>query len=194
MKLVKMEIADYINALSSKSPAPGGGSASALAGAQGLALMAMVCNLTIGREKYKDTEADCKKALIEINRLIEKMCTAIDKDTDAYNAVSSAYKLPKEDPARAKTIEEAMLLATKVPLETMKLGLEGIRQLLFINGKTNKSAQSDLGVALLNLNACIKGAWLNVEINLPSLSDETIKAEFLKEAEAILKEAEKAKL
>jgi hypothetical protein len=190
MKLIKMQLSDYLDALTSRSPAPGGGSASALSGAQGIALGIMVCNLTTGKEKYKEFEAECKQAISVLTKLYNEMCIAIDKDTDAYNAVSGAYKISKDDPNRAKAIEEAMMVATKVPFETMNIAIKAMREVKGLFGKTNVNAQSDLEVAILNLKAALFGAWLNVKINVPGLSNEEIKEKFLQEGAQILKEAQ----
>ena len=188
MKLIKMELSDYLNALASRSPAPGGGSASALSGAQGLALGIMVCNLTLGKEKYKEYEADCKQAISNLTKLFDEMCAAVDNDTDAYNEVSAAYKISKEDPKRGEAIEKAMLLATKVPFETMNIAIRGTREIKEIFDKTNVNAKSDLEVAMLNLKAALCGAWLNVQINLSGISDDAVREKFTQEGKKILEE------
>ncbi|MGP1569891.1 MAG: cyclodeaminase/cyclohydrolase family protein [Eubacteriales bacterium] len=190
MKLIKMELSDYLDALASRSPAPGGGSVSALTGAQGIALGIMVCNLTLGKEKYKEYEAECKQAIVMLTKLFNEMCAAIDNDTDAYNEVSAAYKISKDDPKRDAAIKEAMLIATKVPFETMNIAIKGMREVKELFGKTNINAKSDLEVAILNLKTALCGAWLNVQINLPGISGEDVKEKFANDGKAILKEAE----
>ncbi len=195
MKLVELTVKDYLDLLKSDAPAPGGGSVSALSAAQGIGLVAMVSDLTIGRERYADFEEGCKKAKAEAIELYAKLVEAIDKDTEAFNLVSAAFKMPKDTDenkaARSKAIADATLAATEVPFETLTLCMNSLKVTETIVGKSNPNAASDLGVAALNLLAGIKGAWLNVMINLPGVKDEAAKAKFaegakmVEEAEAI---------
>lgn len=197
MKLVEMTVNGYLDVLKSNAPAPGGGSVSALAGAQGAGLIAMVADLTIGKEKYADYEEGCKAAREEALRLYEELKDGVDKDTEAFNKVSAAYKLPKETDeekaARSAAIRAANLGATEVPFHTVELCLAGLKTAQSMVGKSNPNAASDLGVAALNLLAGAKGAWLNVKINLPGVKDEEAKAGFeagaalIEEAEALAK-------
>ena len=177
-----MTVKDYLDLLKSDAPAPGGGSVSALSAAQGVGLVAMVADLTIGREKYAEYEEVCKAAKKGALKLYEELVAGIDKDTEAFNKVSAAYKLPKntdeEKAARSAAIREANVGATEVPFETVKLCLEGLKITETMVGKSNPNAASDLGVAALNLLAGIRGAWLNVKINLPGIKDEALKAKF----------------
>ncbi len=198
MKLVDLTVKDYLDVLKSDAPAPGGGSVSALSAAQGVALAAMVADLTIGREKYAEYEEACRAAKEKALDLYTQLVEGIDKDTEAFNKVSAAYKLPKDTDeqkaARSAAIRAANVGATEVPFETVKLCLEGLKITATIVGKSNPNAASDLGVAALNLLAGIKGAWLNVKINLPGIKDEELKARFesgaelVAEAEAVAKE------
>ncbi len=194
MKLVDLTVKNYLDVLKSDAPAPGGGSVSALSAAQGIALVAMVSDLTIGKAKYADFEAVCQKAKEDATELYEKLIEAIDKDTEAFNLVSAAFKLPKDTDEnkakRSKAIAEATLVATEVPFETLTLCMEALKVTKTIVGKSNPNAASDLGVAALNLLAGIKGAWLNVMINLPGVKDEAAKAKFAEGAKMV-EEAEK---
>ena len=182
MKLVDMTVRDYLDLLKSDAPAPGGGSVSALSAAQGVGLVAMVADLTIGREKYAEYEQVCKEAKEEALKLYEALVAAIDEDTEAFNKVSAAYKMPKDTDeqkaARSAAIRKANVGATQVPFETVKLCLAGLKVTETMVGKSNPNAASDLGVAALNLMAGIRGAWLNVKINLPGIKDEALKAKF----------------
>lgn len=195
MKLVEMTVNTYLDVLKSDAPAPGGGSVSALSGAQGIGLALMVCDLTIGKEKYADYQEVClaaKEAGISVyNRLVE----AIDKDTEAFNLVSAAFKMPKETDeekaARKQAIADGTLVATQVPFETMEIAFEGLKIVETLEGKSNPNASSDLGVAALNLMSAIRGAWLNVKINLPGVKDEEAAKAFVEKGEAIIAEAEK---
>lgn len=195
MKLVDMTVKNYLDVLKSEAPAPGGGSVSALSAAQGAGLVAMVCDLTIPKEKYAEYKDLCQSVKAEILEVFDELVIGIDKDTEAYNKVSAAFKLPKgtdeEKATRSKAIQEATIIATEVPYETMELCMKGIEITAKIVGKSNPNASSDLGVAALNLLAGIKGAYLNVMINLPGIKSEEEKARF-KDAEEMVKKAEVA--
>src|SRR5207248_2106052 len=118
--LVKMTVDDFIGQLASASPTPGGGSASALAGAMAAAMVEMVCNLTVGREKFRDVEGEMRTVLARARELREEMLAAVDEDTRSYNAVSEAYKLPRETDSqkaeRSAAIQSALKRASEVPL------------------------------------------------------------------------------
>ena len=194
MKLVELKVNDYLNLLGSDVPAPGGGSVSALAGAQGIALMNMVCDLTVGKAKYAEFEEICITAKVKGVKLFVELTEAVDKDTEAFNLVSAAYKLPKETEedklARSKAIGFAMLAATEVPFKTMELSFQGLQTVETLVGKINVNAVSDLGVGAINLMASVKGAWLNVLINLPGVKDIGKKTFFEEKGTEIIKQAE----
>ncbi len=203
MKLVDLKISEYLDVLKSDAPAPGGGSVSALAGAQGVALIMMVANLTIGRERYAAHQEICAEVKAKCEELYAELVAAIDNDTEAYNLVSAAYKLPKDTDedkaARSKAIATATLTATEVPFHTMELCYEGLLLAKELVGRSNPNAASDIGVGAQNLLAGVKGAWLNVKINLPGVKDVTKKTEFsfkgekfLAESQVIADEIEKA--
>ncbi len=193
MKLVEMTVKDYLNVLKSDAPAPGGGSVSALSAAQGAGLVAMVCDLTIPKEKFAQYKELCTEVKAEILQIYDELIVGIDKDTEAFNQVSAAFKLPKETDeekaARSKAIQEATIVATEVPFETMQLCMKGLEITSKIVGKSNPNASSDLGVAALNLLAGLKGAYLNVMINLPGIKDENAREPF-DHAEKMVKEGE----
>ena len=181
MKIVDMKLNEYLDILISDEPAPGGGSVSALAGAQGAALMSMVCDLTISKKKYAEDHEFCKAVKEEAVELFKSLSEAIDKDTDAYNLVAAAFKMPKEtdeDKAeRKKAIADGTLEATKVPYSVMQLAAKGLDIADRLYGHFNMNCASDYGVGVLNFLACVKGAWLNVKINLPGVKDEAFAAE-----------------
>lgn len=190
MKLAQMEVTQFLDLLSTDAPAPGGGSVSALAGAQGTALSLMVVNLTFGREKYAEFFPTCEEVLKEGEALFKAFIEAIDKDTLAFNEVSAAYKMPKdtdeEKQERSKAIGAATLKATEVPFESMKLSEEALVITKKLVGHSNPNVSSDLGVAALNLKSALLGSWLNVKINLPSIKDAEKKAYFEKEGKAMV--------
>jgi len=198
MKLVDMTVTEYLDILESDAPAPGGGSVSALSSTQACDLVSMVCGLTIGREKYAEYEAVCTEVQKEVKALAEELYAGIDKDTDAFNKVAAAYKMPKDTDelkaARSAAIRAANVGATQVPYDTVRLSLEGLRAMKKMAGQFNQNAASDFGVAALSFLTGARGAWLNIKINLPGVKDEALQAQFAKaedmvaEAEALAKE------
>lgn len=190
-----MTVCSYLDLLNSDAPAPGGGSASALCGAQGAALISMVAGLTIGKKKYPLDQELCKEVAQKTSALKDAFLAQVDKDTEAFQLVSSAFKLPKETEeqklVRSKAIADATLEATKVPFETMKLCLEALKYSKSLIGHSNTNAASDLGVSALNLIACMKGAWLNVLINLSGLEDEERASDFRSRGEEMVITAQK---
>ena len=192
MKLIDLKLDEYLDILISDEPAPGGGSVSALACAQGAALISMVCDLTTAKKKYADDHELCGQIKEEAVKLYGDLKAAIDKDTDAYNLVAAAFKMPKgtdeEKAARKKAIADGTLEATKVPLSVMKMGMEGLKLADRLYGHFNKNCASDLGVGVINLMTGIQGAWMNVKINLPGVKDEAFAAEAEAEGKKILDE------
>ena len=195
MQLSTMKINEYIDLLGSSAPAPGGGSASALSGAQGAALITMVANLTIGKPKYAEFEELNQSVLKEGDALRNKLVELIDKDTEAFNKVSAAYKLPKETDddkkARSAAIADATLTATEVPFETLEASAKALALCKSLIGKSNPNVASDLGVSALNLIDCAKGAWLNVLINLGGVKDAAKSEYFKTEGQKIVAAAQK---
>lgn len=191
MKLTAMEVTQFLDLLSTDAPAPGGGSVSALAGAQGAALSLMVANLTLGRERYAGFFPVCEEVLAEGGKLLKAFGDGVDEDTAAYNEVTAAYKMPKETEeekaARSKAIGLATLKATEVPFAAMKLSEEALVLTKKLVGHSNPNVLSDLGVAALNLKSALLGSWLNVKINLSSIKDAERKAYFEAEGAAIVK-------
>ncbi len=194
MKLVEMDLKTYLDTMASDAPAPGGGSAAALCGAQGAALAAMVAGLTIGRKKFANFEPVCLEVQAKELTLMEKLTAQIDKDTEAFNMVAAAFKLPKETAedkaARSAAIQAGTLVSTRIPFETMVLALEALRVAVKLLDGFNAGAASDLGVAAMNLVTCVRGAWMNVLINIGSLKDTAAEEDFRTRGNAILSEAE----
>lgn len=193
MKLTEMQVRAFCELLASDAPAPGGGSASALAGAMGIGLAEMVANLTIGKKKYAEFEENAVEIKEKSAKLCEEMIVSIDKDTEAFDRVSAVFAMPKETEedkaARKEAMQKALKEATLAPYSVMELCVESLKVVKKGLGKTNTSAASDLGVAALNLKSAVQGAWLNVLINLGGIKDEAFVAEYRSKGEAILKEA-----
>ncbi|MCH5278379.1 MAG: cyclodeaminase/cyclohydrolase family protein [Christensenellaceae bacterium] len=176
MKLIDMQVKDYLDILASDAPAPGGGSAAALCGAQGIGLTTMVAGQTVSKKRYEAEWPIAQKVIDEGKGLYEALTAQVDKDTDAYNLVAAAFKMPKETDeekaARRNEIAKATLVATEVPFETLRLAVRSLELADTLLGHYNTNCASDLGVAVLNLYTCIHGAWLNVLINLGGVKDE----------------------
>ncbi|MGD1044141.1 MAG: cyclodeaminase/cyclohydrolase family protein [Bacteroidota bacterium] len=173
--LTSLSVSDFLNEIASNSPAPGGGSASALAASLGAALTSMVCRLTIDKKQYADVQIEMEKVLKQSEELLAQFNTIIGEDTAAFNKVMAAYGLPKETEEqktkRTAEIQEAMKTATLVPLKLMELCMQAMELVKIIVEQGNQNSLSDAGVAILMLQAGCEGAALNVKTNLGSLSD-----------------------
>ena len=184
-------IAAFLDELASSSPAPGGGSVAALAGALGAALTSMVCNLTIGKKKYTGVEADMRKVLNVSENLRLKFSTLAEEDTAAFNKVMEARALPRDNDAqkvlRSAAIEEATKEATLVPLEVMKHCIDALALAREVAEKGNANSLSDAGVSALMLHAACEGASLNVKINLRGVTDTEFFGWKSEEVESLLK-------
>lgn len=190
MKLVDLSLTEFAQVLGSDAPAPGGGSAAALSAANGISLTKMVCELTLGKKKYAEFEAEIAQVHAESARLQESLLAAIDKDTEAFNLVSAVFDMPKETEedkaARREAMQQALKEATQSPYGMMEDILAALQTTQKAVGKSNTNAASDLGVAALNLKAGLQGAWLNVLINLSGVKDEAFVADYRSKGEELL--------
>lgn len=193
MKLAEMTVTGFAAEVASESPAPGGGSAAALAGATGAALTAMVSGLTVGRKKYAGVQPLVTAAQQQGKALCARFLDVMDRDTEAFLAVSAAYALPKQTEeqraARSAAIQLGLKGCTETPFEMMQLCAQGLELLSDLLGKTNATAASDFGVAALSLKTALQGAWLNVLINLGSITDAAFAAHYREAGEALLERA-----
>ena len=193
MKLIEMTLTGFVDTAASDAPAPGGGSVSALEGALGAALTSMVCALTLGRKKYADVQdlaASTEKQALELK---DRYLDIIDRDTEAFNAVSAVFSMPKETDAdkaaRKAAMQAALKLCTATPMEMMELAVETLRMIASVMGKLNASAASDLGCAILAMKSAIQGAWLNVLINVGGIDEAAFAREAREKGERLLAEA-----
>jgi formiminotetrahydrofolate cyclodeaminase len=174
-KLVNMPIKDFCNELASSSPAPGGGSTGALAGALAASLATMVTNLTIGKKKYREVEEKMQGIKEEAESLMSKMLILIDDDTNAFNKVMDAFRMPKgsqdEKTARSKAIQDAMKGASEVPLEIAKLSVKIASLCNKVAKEGNENAVTDAGVGARLCEASYFAGVYNVRINLTSIKD-----------------------
>ena len=182
---------DFIEVLASKAAVPGGGGASALAGAIGIALGNMVGSLTVGKKTYEIIE--CKK---EADEIAKEFLELMDKDAEAFEPLSKAYGLPKSTPEelakKEEIMEEALNTACSVPIEIMKTCARGIDLVEVFAAKGSRIALSDAGVGATLLKSAMQGASLNVYINTKSMKDRR-KAEELNHLADSLREEYEAK-
>jgi formiminotetrahydrofolate cyclodeaminase len=175
MSLAQRPFVDLLSAFRSPDPTPGGGSASALAGAVGASLLAMVASLGRPEAESNDDVGRLHSAGERCTSLSDRLSVLMDEDAAAYNDVVGAFKLPKstnaEKSARSLRIQEALRGATEVPLDVMRACAEALRQGAIVARFGNRNARSDVQVGLELLAAGMRGARMNVEINLQSLKD-----------------------
>ena len=183
-------IETFLQQLASASATPGGGSAAAIMGSMGAALVSMVANLTIGKEKYKAVEADMQALLEEAEALCICLLDAVRADVDAFDQVMAAYRLPKnteeEKTLRSKEIQEALKTATDVPLECVRLSAAVIDLSRTAMEKGNRNVISDAGVAVLAAHAALKSSALNVYVNLNAIQDTTFTKQRREELEKLI--------
>lgn len=183
-------IQKFLDDLASSAPTPGGGSAAAVMGAAGAALVSMVCNLTIGKKNYANVEADMQRILKQAEKLRGEITGMIEGDVAAFDKVMSAYGLPREsDDQKAKrteAIQAALKHAADVCLACAKTCAEVVQLTRETAEKGNLNVISDAGVAVLAAHAGVKSAALNVYINAKSIKDQPFASARLAELEKIL--------
>lgn len=171
-------IAQYIADAAGGSPAPGGGSVSALVAALGTTMSSMAANFTIGRKKYASVEPRVKDLLSRLEILRTDLLRLVDDDVAAYTAVAQAVALPKETPqdssVRAARIQQAMTVAMDVPLRIMEKSLEALECVDALVDIANPNLLSDVGVSAVVLEAALRAAKINVEVNLTQLHDASL--------------------
>lgn len=186
----------FLDELASKAATPGGGSVAALMGAQSAALTSMMCNLTIGKPKYAEVEAEMQALLQKSEALRETLTNMIKADVDVFNRLMATYSLPKatdeEKAARSEAIQSVLKEATEVPLDCARACAEAIALSRIAADKGNPGVISDAGVAVLAGYSGLKSAALNVYTNATALKDRVFADAKLAELEAILNGADKA--
>ena len=197
--LSEKPVQTFLDELASSAPAPGGGSAAALAAAIGAALVSMVANLTVGKSKYADVQDDVERILAHSEALRQRCIDLLEQDVEAYTAVSAAYKMPRDTDeqkqARSAAIQEALKGATDVPMKLAEACVDILELCPESAEKGNIRAVSDVGVGALMAEAALRAAALNVWINLGSIKDESFveregaRLENLLQGKAELKEA-----
>ncbi len=174
-KTFDLSVVTFLDALASSAAAPGGGGAAALAGAMAAALVSMVCNLTLGRERYAEAEDKMRQVLDRSETLRAELQQLGEDDVAAFNRLSAAYKLPRTTEAdiaiRKDAIQASLKRATEVPLRTARAAAAILPLCPPVAEYGNPAAVSDIGVAALLAHAAARSALLNVEINLRTLED-----------------------
>ncbi|MBN2724148.1 MAG: cyclodeaminase/cyclohydrolase family protein [Deltaproteobacteria bacterium] len=187
--LAYLPLASFIQNVSSRSPAPGGGSVAALSGSLGASLGAMVCRLTIGKKKYKEVEDLMRNTEKLLLPLRDKLRDLIDDDTQAFDSVMEAFGLPDGTPEEKKIKDEQIMLASQkaamVPLHVMKKCLEAVELLKDVAHYGNVNSISDAGVANYCLKTGFEGAKLNVLINTKDMEDSQWKSEVMNEVKEL---------
>lgn len=201
MKLVDMSIIEFSDEVDSNSPAPGGGSVAALASNIGVGLARMMAHLSFGKKKYEGLDESIRQEFVNrFNKLADirqELVVLIDKDTESFNEVMKAMKMPKETEtekkARKNAIQDATLFSIDVPFKTAKLSLKALELLDFVIENGNQNAITDIGVGTLMLYTGLEGAILNVKVNLMGIENKEIHDSYSESCKEILNKAKQIK-
>jgi methenyltetrahydrofolate cyclohydrolase len=179
-KFAELHLSAFLDALASPEPTPGGGTAAAVAGAMGASLLIMVSGLAKSRTGSDEEGVALRETRAALSSVRERFMALADADTEAFNQVMAAYRLPKstdaEQAARKASVQQALTAATTAPLETLRTAGEAMRLGRVVAQHGNRNAASDVGVGLGLVQAAADGAIANVRINAGSLQDEAFKA------------------
>ena len=188
-----MTLSDLLRALASPDPTPGGGTAAAIAGAMGTSLLVMVAGLAKSKSNTDDEKAALAKARAAIEPITSRLTGLADDDAASFDAVMAAYRMAKatdeEKIARTSAIQSALRGATEIPLETLRACAEALVHARVVANYGNRSAESDVGVAIGLLSAAAAGAAANVRSNLGGLKDEGFKSATEAETARLLAQA-----
>jgi formiminotetrahydrofolate cyclodeaminase len=193
----ELQVNEFLDALASKEPVPGGGSGAALAGGLGAALVSMVCNLTIGKKNYEQAWEPLTELRGRSEALRARMVELLEADTQAYAKVMEAYRLPRDTAeakaARKEAQQAALRHAADVPLRIAEACSEVVDLALPAAELGNRWAVSDAGVGALLAEAAMHAALLNVEINLASIDDQSFVAALRERIEVMTRECTQTK-
>lgn len=191
--LIDLTIKGFLDKTAGSDPVPGGGSISALNGSIAAALTEMVANLTIGRKKYAEVEDKMREVAGRMAEIRTVLANDIDKDSDAYDKVFAAFKLPKETNEekahRSNVIQETTKEAALVPMSVAENAAAIMDTIAYVAHNGNQNAVTDATVAMMAARTCVLGALLNVKINLSSIKDEAFVKELSDKADRLEKEA-----
>lgn len=197
MKLLDMTICEFSDEVDSKSPAPGGGSVSALAANIGVGLSRMMAHLSFGKQKYESLDKSIRVEFLnrfnQLSDIRQELVDLIDKDTESFNEFMKAIKLPKNTKEqinyRNNAIQDATLFSIDIPFKTAKKSLKALNIIDYILEYGNQNTITDLGVGVLMLYTGVEGAVLNVKGNLKLLENQELKEYYNKECQSILNQA-----
>jgi glutamate formiminotransferase/formiminotetrahydrofolate cyclodeaminase len=188
-----MALADLLDAFASTDAVPGGGSAAAVAGALGVSLLLMVAGMTKTKSGAPEETADLADAAARLRPVRNTLIALIDRDSDAYRGVMAAFKRPKgseqEQSARARAIDDATRAATDAPLDTMRACQQALGGAVVVAKNGNRNASSDVAVAIELLLAAMRGAHVNVDVNLKGLADASYVTDVTLECDALQRDA-----
>jgi formiminotetrahydrofolate cyclodeaminase len=194
LSAIHQPLTDLLDAFASNEPVPGGGSAAALAGAVGASLLIMVAGLPKTRTGAPEETADLAEASARLRPLRDTLASLVERDSAAYTAVLDAMRLPKatdaDKEARRAAIAEAMRGAIDVPMDTMRACQQAMRGAVVVASNGNPNASTDTGTAALLLMAGLRGAALNVDVNLKSLSDAAFAKRVMAERDQLISDAQ----
>ena len=169
--MLNKTVTEFTEALASKAAVPGGGGASALVGAIGIALGDMVGELTVGKKKYADVEEDVRALMVRAQELRVKLLECVNKDAEAFEPLSRAYGIPKDDPTRDEVMEKCLRSAAAAPLEILDLCCEAIELQREFAAKGSVLAISDAATGAALCQGAMYGAAVNVKVNTKSMKD-----------------------
>jgi formiminotetrahydrofolate cyclodeaminase len=188
----KLSVTRFLDELASGSATPGGGSAAAIMGAMGAALVSMVANLTLGKKSYEAVEPQMRELLAESEVLRARLASMVAEDTAAFDSLMAAYRLPKasdaEKAARSAAIQAGLKAATEAPLECARECAKVVRLTERAVAHGNLNVISDVGVGVLAAFCALRSAALNVHINAPQIKDRAFTDRATKELQALLDE------
>ncbi len=169
--MLNKSVTEFTEALASKAAIPGGGGASALVGAIGIALGDMVGELTVGKKKYADVEEDVRALMARAQELRVRLLSCVNKDAEAFEPLSRAYGIPKDDPTRDEVMEKCLRDAAAAPLESLDLCCEAIELQREFAAKGSVLAISDAATGVVFCWSAMYGAAVNVKVNTKSMKD-----------------------
>jgi glutamate formiminotransferase / formiminotetrahydrofolate cyclodeaminase len=194
-KLVSMTVEGFADETASESPAPGGGSVSALVGALGVSLGTMVANLSSHKAGWDERWEEFSKWAERGQKIKEELIFLVDEDTRAFNRIMDAFGLPKgtdeEKKARQAAIQEASKYAIRIPFRVMEKSLESMEVMAAMAKTGMEASASDVGVGALCARTAVMGAYLNVKINAAGLENKAFAEEYVKKGERVVEEAKK---
>lgn len=186
MKMIEKTVTAFTEELASPAPVPGGGGASALAGAIGISLGDMVGELTTGKKKYADVEEDIQALMKRAQALRVKLLGFVDGDAEAFAPLAKAYGIPKDDPTRGAVMESALQVACSVPMDILRTCADAIDIIGEFAAKGSRLAVSDAGCGAILCKAAMQAASLNIYINTKSMKDRALAQALEAEADALL--------